>query len=112
MLCSPLTDIFGYKAKTDSDKNMTKNMTFCLYHNVDNSSQQAFGEIFAVELICTIILVAVILNLKYNQAYSFSKNTLMSPISHSVVLFGMMTMTMGTSGACLNPAVGLVQSCY
>ena len=36
----------------------------------------------------------------------------MSHIANAIVLFGMITMSIQTSGACLNPAIGLVQSYY
>jgi hypothetical protein len=36
----------------------------------------------------------------------------MSHIANAIILFGMITMSIQTSGACLNPAIGLVQSYY
>ena len=65
-----------------------------------------------VELICTLILVCVVLNLKYNEVYSFAKEGLMTPMAIGIIYFGMITMSISTSGACLNPAIGLVQSLY
>ena len=65
-----------------------------------------------VELICSLLLVCVVLNLKYNEDYSFDKDGLMSPMAIGITYFGLITMSISTSGACLNPAIGLVQSIY
>ena len=65
-----------------------------------------------VELICSILLVCVVLNLKYNEFYSSDKDGLMNAMAVGAIYFGMIIMSISTSGACLNPAVGLVQSIY
>ena len=56
--------------------------------------------------------MCVVLNLKYNDDYSFDKDGLMSPMAIGITYFGLITMSISTSGACLNPAIGLVQSIY
>ena len=65
-----------------------------------------------VELVCSILLVCVVLNLKYNEFYSADKDGLMNAMAIGAIYFGMIIMSISTSGACLNPAVGLVQSIY
>lgn len=106
-LCSVLTD----PAEYEHDPVELKLQYLCSFDEEEGFVNKR-SKIFMVELICTLILVCVVLNLKYNEVYSFAKEGLMTPMAIGIIYFGMITMSISTSGACLNPAIGLVQSLY
>ena len=101
-LCSMLTDP-EYTTEIES---------YSLCNFDEDVSVNKRSEIFLVELVCSILLVCVVLNLKYNEFYSVDKDGLMNAMAIGTIYFGMIIMSISTSGACLNPAIGLVQSIY
>ena len=67
------------------------------------------GGIFLCEFIVTFIFVNVILSIKYHNG---ANDLLVNALAIGLTLFGMITISGGISGGCINPAVGLVQTIF
>ena len=64
-------------------------------------------EIFLVEFVCTALFVSLFMTIKYHTP---SNEGLLGAASVATTLFGMINLSAGITGACLNPAVGFCQS--
>ena len=64
-------------------------------------------EIFLVEFVCTTLFVSLIMTIKYHTP---SNEGILGAASVATTLFGMINLSGGITGACLNPAVGFCQS--
>lgn len=67
------------------------------------------GKIFLVEAIVTFLFISVIMTLKYDNVTS---QHLEAAFAVGAALVGMISVSAGLSGGCLNPAVGTVQSIF
>jgi len=61
--------------------------------------------IFIVEVLMTFVFVNVILSIKYHNG---ANDLLVNALAIGLTLFGVITISGGISGGCINPAVGLV----
>ena len=60
---------------------------------------------FIVEFLMTFVFVNVILSIKYHNG---ANDLLVNALAIGLTLFGVITISGGISGGCINPAVGLV----
>lgn len=60
-----------------------------------------------MEFVCTALFVSLIMTIKYHTP---SNEGLLGAASVATTLFGMINLSAGITGACLNPAVGFCQS--
>ena len=65
------------------------------------------GYIFFTEMVCTAIFVSVIISV---VNHTKSSESLMGALAISVTLYGSIMIAGNSSGGCINPAIGLVQS--
>ena len=65
--------------------------------------------IFIVEVLMTFVFVNVILSIKYHNG---ANDLLVNALAIGLTLFGVITISGGISGGCINPAVGLVQTVF
>ena len=68
-----------------------------------------FLGVFVVEFLMTFVFVSVILGIKYHNG---AHDLLLNGLAIGMTLFGVITISGGISGGCINPAVGLVQTIY
>ena len=61
------------------------------------------------EIVVTFIFVSVILGVKYHNG---AEETFLNAAAIGSTLYFMIMLAGGVSGACLNPAVGLVQTIF
>lgn len=68
-----------------------------------------FLGIFVVEFLMTFVFVNVILSIKYHNG---ANDLLVNALAIGLTLFGVITISGGISGGCINPAVGLIQTVF
>lgn len=66
------------------------------------------ARIFIVEVVCTFMFITLILNIKF---YNGSVDIL-NAMAVSGVLYGLINVSAGYSGACMNPGIGGIQSIF
>lgn len=66
-------------------------------------------QILIAEIVCTAAFVSLILVIKYHTKMN---EGILGALSVSLALFGMIHLSLGISGGCLNPAVAIVQSIF
>ena len=66
-------------------------------------------QVILIEVIVTFVFINVILSVKYHAG---AQDHILNGLIIGTALFGMITVSAGTSGGCLNPAVGLVQQIF
>jgi glycerol uptake facilitator-like aquaporin len=64
---------------------------------------------FWVEMFATWVLVAIVLTVKYHYK---GVESVVCPLTVGLALFVGISWSAGTSGACLNPAVGIANSIF
>ena len=74
--------------------------------NIFCSGKDFYFQVILIELIVTFVFINVILSVKY---HSGAQDHILNGLIIGTALFGMITISAGISGGCLNPAVGIVQ---
>ena len=94
----------------------------CSFDDDNTNSQAAGGEfldicdpgdnnirVLWVEMVCTFIAVSFILSLKYHSSI---QNSVLSSISIGMTFFVMLSISVGLTGGCLNPAIGVSSTVF
>ena len=79
------------------------------YNNNTACQPEYYLGMFIIEFLMTFVFVNVILSIKYHNG---ANDLLINALAIGLTLFGVISISGGISGGCINPAVGLVQTIF